>query len=675
MKNCASVKVWNFDLPPYPREGVFHLDMSPCCQVNRLLTFEAGRLAQLHQLDVLEDPVALARFQRDLRKKLWEKFGCRYDHELPLEVKKFGVVRQGDVTVTKLIYQSRPGIFVTALLYEPGGKGPFPAVLQMHGHNPQGKFGPNPQAMALGLAKSGFVCLTVDAFGAYERADTSYAKQNHGGVLGASLLNIGETLMGAQIVDNMRGIDLLRTLPNVKKDRIGATGASGGGNQTMWLSAMDTRIAAAMPVVSVGSFESYVYGMNCVCELLPDGLTITEESGVLALIAPRPLRIANALYDCNHDFSAAQMLRTYHPVERLYWKLGVPQNISFNVADRVHGMTDRQRESALGFFAFALKGEGSGNPLPEPEYDVFPEEELHLFRTPDERKSCFVRSIQEHCRIVGEELRKNYLTRESIRRAASVRELKALLRLRELPGKMTLHRFSAVDGTGRAALEAKDHTIPFLIREGSVPGKFRIVLHPEGKAALDTHALAAAAKDGATLILPDLFGTGETAQPNHTIGLHHQFFRQLLWIGRSLTGEWTFDLLALVRMLKKEFSAEEIHVTGLLETGFVALCANVLTAGVSGVTAVDSPGSLKFDARTVDFTAKSPFEKFLPGAIYSLALSIPDFLKWGDVSLVAALGHAPAEFLSPRTSDGTPLSPSEVRSLKKEITQVRGKLA
>ena len=674
MKNIASVKVWNFDLPPYPREGLFHLDMSPYCQVNRLLTFEAGRLAQLHQLDVMKDRKALAEFQTGLRARLWEKFGCRYDSTLPLKVKKFGTVRKKDFSITKLIYQSRPGIFVTALLYVPSGRGPFPAVLQMHGHNPEGKFGENPQSMSLALVRSGYVCLTVDAFGTYERADICYSMQKHGNVLGGSLLNIGETLMGAQIVDNMRGIDLLQSLPNVKKDRIGATGASGGGNQTMWLSAMDTRVAAAMPVVSVGSFESYVYGMNCICELLPDGLTITEESGILALIAPRPLRIGNALYDCNHDFSVAQMLRTYHPVERIYWNLGVPQNISFNVADRVHGMTDRQRESALGFFAFALKGEGNGNPLPEPEYELIPEEDLHLFRKPSERKENQVRSIQEHCRIVGGELRKKYLKRKNIPANTAVKELKALLRLPSLPAEIQLHRYAEIDGTGRAALEVGNHTIPFLIRKGTVPGKFRLVLHPEGKGALDRNFLEETASDGSTLILPDLFGTGETAQPNHTIGLHHQFFRQLLWIGRSLTGEWTFDLLALTRMLKKDFKAKEIHVTGLLETGFTAICANALTEIIDSVTAVNSPESLCFDARTVNFIAKSPFEKFLPGAIYSLALSIPGFLEWGDVSLVAALGHGTTDFISPRTSDGTPLTKTEIREMNKEIAKIRGKL-
>ena len=674
MKNFAAVKVWNFELPPYPREGLFHLDMSPYCQVNRLLTFEAGRLSHLHQLDILEDRKTLEKFQKDLRARLWEKFGCRYDEKLPLSVKTFGKRKGKGYTITKLIYQSRPGIFVTALLYEPAGKGPFPAVLQMHGHNPEGKFGVNPQAMSLDLVKNGYVCLTVDAFGTFERAHDTYQKQNHGNILGGALLNIGETLMGAQVVDNMRGIDLLRSLPNVRKDKIGATGASGGGNQTMWLSAMDTRVAAAMPVVSVGSFESYVYGMNCMCELLPDGLTMTEESGILALIAPRPLRLGNALYDCNHDFSVAQMLRTYHPVEQIYWKLGCPDNISFHVSNEVHGMTSRQRESVLGFFAMTLKGEGRGGALPEADNEIIPEKELRLFTSPDQRAKNSVRSIPEHCRIAGEELRRRYLSRKTISAKMAAKELKGMLRLRDLPSGLRLHRYADSEGTGRAALEAGDHVIPFLIRPGKKAGLFRIVVHPEGKANLDPETLAQAAKDGATLILPDLFGTGETAQPNHTIGLHHQFFRQLLWVGRSLLGEWTFDLLALAKMLRKDLKANSIRVTGLKEAGFAALCANALSADFDAVEPVQSPGSLLFDARTVSFTGVSPFVPFLPGAIYSLALSIPGFLRWGDVSLIAALGHGSVDFVSPRTSDGSELTPAEIRKLRKEIRDVRSKL-
>ena len=78
--------------------------------------------------------------------------------------------------------------------------------------------------------------------------------------------------------------------------------------------------------------------------------------------------------------------------------------------------------------------------------------------------------------------------------------------------------------------------------------------------------------------------------------------------------------------------------------------------------------------RTVNFKADSPFVKFLPGAIYSLALSIPGFLQWGDVSLAAALGHGAVDFISPRTSDGTPLSKAEIQAMKKETVRIKGKL-
>ncbi len=668
MKECMKTKVWNFDLPPYPREGISLLEMSDYCQVNRLISFEAGNLARLHQLDEIRDMASLRQFQSRLRSRLWKVFGCRYDHALPLAVREFGKIRRDGFTVTKLIYQGRPGIFVTALLFVPEGKGTFPAVLLMHGHNPTGKFAETQQHLAISLAQNGFVCLSVDAFGTYERGQNAYTAEYHGRCLGASLFNIGETLMGAQVVDNMRGVDLLQSLPFVQKNKIGAAGASGGGNQTMWVSAMDRRIAAAMPIVSVGSFESYARGVNCVCELLPDGLTLTEEAGILALIAPRYLRIGNAYYDANHDFSVGEMLKTYHPVERLYRNLGCAENLSCHIADKVHGLWLSQRESALGFFTYALKGQGIGSPMPEPEHEIIPEQELHLFKDPAERTVHQVRSIQEHCRMAGEILRRNYLSGQTISARSAKKELKKILRLHDIPA-VRLYRYNDINGTGRAALEAGNHLIPFLIRYGTAAGKYRIVLHPQGKGALDGATLDQAAADGATLILPDLFGAGETAQPTHIAGMYHQFFRQLLWLGRSLAGEWTYDLLALVKSLKHDFKAEKIEVTGLLETGFTALCANVFSDSIDHVEAVNSPGSLLFDARTISFQA-DPLNPFLPGAIYSMALSLPGFLKWGDVSLVAALGAGKVTLISPRTSDGTPYTAPEQKRLTGEINSV-----
>ena len=76
MKPYQTIPVFNIDPPPYPREGLFHLDMSEYCQVNRWLRHEAGRLARIRQLDMIASPEELRRFQRKLRRELRRKIGC-----------------------------------------------------------------------------------------------------------------------------------------------------------------------------------------------------------------------------------------------------------------------------------------------------------------------------------------------------------------------------------------------------------------------------------------------------------------------------------------------------------------------------------------------------------------------------------------------------------------------
>ena len=203
--DMQNTKVWNFTLPPFPRPAIASTIMSPDCPVNRLLQMEAGKLAALNQLDIIENREDLQKFQKDLRKKIWKKLGTVYDGKLPLKTRYFGTCPQEGFTIRKLMYQSQEGIFVTALLYIPAGEGPFPAVLLMHGHNAEGKFAANNQYMAASLARNGIVCLSVDARGTYERATVCREAEYHGSTLGASIFNTGETLMGQQVVDNMRG--------------------------------------------------------------------------------------------------------------------------------------------------------------------------------------------------------------------------------------------------------------------------------------------------------------------------------------------------------------------------------------------------------------------------------------------------------------------------------------
>ncbi|MEJ7676202.1 MAG: prolyl oligopeptidase family serine peptidase [Chitinophagaceae bacterium] len=248
----------------------------------------------------------------------------------------------------------------------------------MHGHWPAGRLYESFQAIGQTLALNGYVCLNIDAYGAGERTTIHGKDEYHGANLGASLMNIGESLVGFQISDNMRGVDLLSSLPYVDAGNIGATGASGGGNQTMWLAAVDERIKAAMPVVSVGTFESYIMRSNCICELLPDGFTFTEEAGVLALVAPRAIKMCNIIND-NPTFLSSEMLRSFNNAQPVFKLYNVENNISNLVLNKTHGYWPENREAMLGWFDLHLKGVGSGEPKKEIPFETLPNEKLMVY--------------------------------------------------------------------------------------------------------------------------------------------------------------------------------------------------------------------------------------------------------------------------------------------------------
>ena len=672
-KKHLSTQVFTAPLAPYPREGLFHLDMSPNCRVSRYLKYESSRLAALNQVDSFSTIEELDEYKKNLRAILWDKFGTKYDQNLPLNCEVFGVVEQEKFTITKLIYQSSPDVYVTALLYKPKGEGPFPAVLQMHGHNAEGKFGINPQEMATALVLNNFVCLVVDAAGTYERSGSPYVKEYHGSLKAGFLLNAGLLLMGIQVVDNMRGIDLLQSLPYVIKDKIGATGASGGGNQTMWLAAMDDRVTAAMPIVSVGSFESYTFGMNCMCELLPAGLTITEISGILALIAPRHLKVGNALYDCNHDFSAHEMLKNYHPVEDIYRNLGYPQNISYTITDQVHGLHARQREAALGFFSFTLKGEGNGNPLPLPVHDILPEQELYLFNPPESRTSK-VATLADMTRRATQKLHEEYIAAKEISKLEKLSKLEDLLYINSNNVNTlsyTLKKYNPINNVARSAIYFEEHLLPFLTIPGENKDNYTIVLHPEGKAKIDLALLNDLAKDGSNLILPDLYGAGETAQANNCMGLYHQFYRQLLWIGKTIQGEWVKDITILSKCLVEKLNAKNIKIVAIKETSTVAIASAIYSKNINEISCIDSPITMQYEDKAIDWKSCGPFKSFIDGAIYTIAELIPYFLKWGDISLLVALANSKIEFVSPRLIDGSVASEGEYNDFVSEIALMK----
>src|SRR5690606_27722704 len=387
----------------------------------------ASIASKLHQIPA--DLQSWEYYRKKLKEQIIQHTGTKLYPNLPLALKETGSYKGDGFTVKNIYFQTRPQVYATANLYIPDGTGKFPAVIVMMGHSRDGKLYENYQLVGQTLAKEGYVALCIDPWGAGERTTQHGDFEYHGTYLGASLLNIGESLMGMQITDNIRGIDLLQSLPYVDAEKIGATGASGGGNQTMWLAAVDERVKAAMPVVSVGTFNSYVMGHNCVCEVLPNGLTFTGDWGGLGLVAPRAMRMCNHKQESNPTFFPAEMLKSYEKALPVFGFYGAEKNLDYQLFDRPHGYYHEDRKARLGLMDLHLKGVGDGKPRKEKSLEPLPAEQLMVFEKG--KRDPLVHSTASFNRMMGEQLRKTHLDNPSPDIALKRKELAQVLSLKK----------------------------------------------------------------------------------------------------------------------------------------------------------------------------------------------------------------------------------------------------
>ncbi len=618
-------------------------------------------LLKFAEHELPDNPKEWETYRVTLKNEILKKAGVKIDHNLPLNIKETGTIQMKGYSVKNIAFQTRPGVYATANLYIPDGKGPFPGVINMLGHWQKGKIDPSgPQAVGHSLAVNGYVCLTIDPWGAGERSTIHGVFEYHGANLGASLMNIGESLLGIQVSDNMRGVDLLCSLPYVDPKNIGATGASGGGNQTMWLAALDERVKAAVPVVSVGSFESYIMRSNCICELMIDGFTLTEEAGVLAL--------ANAIMPCNHQkdsnptFFPSEMMRTYTNARQVFKMMGKENNITYRVFDLTHGYMTEDREAMLGWFDFHLKGIGNGQPRKEIPFEQVPEEKMMVF--PKGQRDANVISTDEYCRKKGNELRTAYLNNKSFNTDNKKKELVNIIRLNEKSELKEVHHYSKINGWERLALETSDNKlVPVLIfAPVNKSLGYGIVCNPGGKNAISLASVDELKKKGLGIVIVDLTGTGEAFSKSDQTAdksmVLHTLSRSELWLGRTILGEWVEELNLVTGLLKSDYNAEKITIDGTNEAGLAGLFCSALEGNVDEIILRDSPISYLFDNRqSVDF--------------FSMAIHLPGFLNWGDVSLAAALSGKKVTFINPVTMSGQPIKADKLKEFKIEFDKLR----
>ena len=253
----------------------------------------------------------------------------------------------------KLRYEIVPGFYSTALLYEPDNvQGRLPAVLNVMGHFLEaGNKEEFEQKLCINQALKGMIALNLEWI---DMGELNTRLNDHW--FASQLDLIGMNGVGLFYLAMRRGLDYLAADPNVDPGRIGVTGLSGGGWQTITLSSLDSRVQASIPVAGYvnlqGRLERLPEEPGDFEQNATDLLVGQDYSTLTAMRAPRPtLLIYNAEDGCCFR---APLVRPYvfDPVIPFYKLYGKDDAFQYYQSTLVsaHNYALEDRTQAYAFF-------------------------------------------------------------------------------------------------------------------------------------------------------------------------------------------------------------------------------------------------------------------------------------------------------------------------------------
>ena len=307
-----------------------------------------------------------------LRQQIRVANGLVPTHErTPLNAEIFGRIEREDYSVEKVYFEPLPGFFTTGNLYRPLGKqGPFPGIVSPHGHWGRGRLenierGSIP-GRCINFAKQGYVIFAYDMLGYNDSG-----KQIEHGYGGAHEGLWGLSAMGLQLQNSISSIDFLESLPDVDNERIGCTGASGGGTQTFILTAVDERIKVSAPVNMI----SATMQGGCICENAPNLRLDASNIEIGALMAPRPLLLVSA----TGDWTVKTPTVEYPAIRSIYAHFDAEDRVHQVQVDAEHNYNKESREAVYAWFAKWFLGAEDASAFKEFEFQVEPDEDLLVF--------------------------------------------------------------------------------------------------------------------------------------------------------------------------------------------------------------------------------------------------------------------------------------------------------
>ncbi len=354
------------DPPPPESFRVLNQPLSPGPRITPYLRYQAEQAwkedeARQKAWDAIHDEASLRKVQEDLRQKLLQMIGGLPTVKTDLHAVITGKIQMDGFTIEKLVYQSLPGIYVTALVYVPNDHASkHPAVLVPAGHAADGKL--HYQALSQRLAGRGYVVISWDPVGQGERSqfwDSKAQKSRYNlicaehAVMGNLAYLAGANLARWEVWDGIRAVDYLLTRPDVDGERISITGTSGGGTQTALIAALDPRIKVAVPSCYITSLpmrmsnrifvdpdsdpEQDLFGM------ISNGV---DHPGLVLLMYPRPVMVAAAVLDF---FPIEGTRKTFRELRGLYARFGHGDRLAMVEGYHGHQYSTENQQAALNF--------------------------------------------------------------------------------------------------------------------------------------------------------------------------------------------------------------------------------------------------------------------------------------------------------------------------------------
>lgn len=509
----------------------------------------------------------------------------------PLNPRILGSTDFGDYTVDTLVLEPRPGFLLTGNLYRPTAPSleRRPAILSPIGHFlTPGKTAPEVQARCIQLARMGFVVFVYDAIGQGERMTPGNIHHD----AGYALLPLGQTIAGWMVWDSMRALDYLVTREDVDARRLGVTGNSGGGLNTVLTAALDERVAAAVVVGFTFEFGNWLKygGAHCTCTHFPGIFQQMEWFEIAGLAAPRALMMIQGANDGIFPIRGAA--RSGGWVESIYRQMGVEERGRFvALAGMPHAYSKPFREAMYGWMKWHLMSRGKGERIEEAELKLLPENDPRLLCDPNRAFMPASPTVvdlarrEAKARVAGISVDPSSEERLRIRAWANafvgdpgepVQGLYGRTHRREQVGTALLERVTYCSEEGLRLPGLLWHSTNATTRP---PRPVILVADGRGKSSTaEAPWLADLIRDGFPVFAVDLRGRGETlGRYGPRYDTNFRLTANQVLMGRPLAACRAWDLRRALDYLsaRPEFNVDGTIVVGVGEDGIPAILAGL----------------------------------------------------------------------------------------------------